>query len=439
MHRKTLIAIACGALMTAALIPVAQSETTITLYRFFGSCTDEFGDVTDLEKAVGECGIIQVMTNKFNAENPDVTVETQTVDWGSYYNRLSATYAAGSTPAVAVMHRSQLPNYVTRRLVEPLNEGFDQVGIDTGDFVEQAQKGASIDGIYYALPFDIHAILWHMNAGLLKEAGLVDDAGEPRIPASAEELLEQARRFEEKTGKSYLAMAGTVDPMVTRLFETLVWQQGVNLIGEDLRTANIDTPEARKALDLIDTLFEEGHMTASHDYPGAEQAFLNGEAAVLINGTWVVDAYTSQAENADTALADYAVQTFPKLYDTEAVWSDSHMWVMPRGGARGEAQKAALKFLKFINDHNVTWARTGHLPVRQSALESEAYTSLPHREDYAKTAAIARSIPQGTQFQFGIQDILTEELQATYLTGKDPAQALSDAQDRVNQLLSRSR
>lgn len=441
MKTKTLLSLAGGALLTASLIPTAGADTTITLYRFFGACTDEYGDVTDLSKAVGECGIIQVMTNKFNAENGEgITVKTQTVDWGSYYNRLSATYASGNTPAVAVMHRSQLPNYVVRRLVEPLGESFEKVGIDTSDFVETAQKAITINDTVYALPFDIHALLWHMNVGLLKEAGLVDENGNPKVPGSVDELLEQAAIFKEKTGKPYLAMAGTVDPMVTRLFETLIWQQGGKIIGEDLKTATLDTPEAKKALALIDKLFQEGYMTAQLDYAGAEQAFLNGEAGVIINGTWVVDSYNAQAQNPDTPLGEYAVQYFPMLYSQDAVWSDSHMWVLPRGGTKSEAQQeAALKFLKFINDHNGTWARTGHLPVRKSVLESEDYNSLPFRSEIAKTAEISRGMPAGTQFQFGIQDIVTEELQSTYLTGKDQAQALADAEKRVNELLARSR
>lgn len=440
MNRKTFLSVTCGALIAASMVPIAGADTTITLYRFFGSCSDEFGGVTDLDKAVGECGIIQVLTNKFNAENgKDITVETQTVDWGSYYDRLSATYASGDTPDIAVMHRSQLPIYVTRRLVEPLGEDFEKIGIDSSDFVEPALQGITLDDTVYALPFDLHAILWHMNVGLLEEAGLVDENGNPKVPGSVDELLAHANTFTEKTGKPYLAMAGTVDPMVKRLFDTLVWQQGGDIVAEDRKTATIDTPEAKEALALINKLFKEGHMTPQHDYPAAEQAFLNGEAGVLINGTWVVDSYNNQAANPDTPLAKYAVQYFPTLYAQDAVWSGSHMWVLPRGSTSGDERDAALAFLKFLNDNNGTWARTGHLPVRTSVIESETFNNLPFRAEIAKTAFISRAYPAGTQFQFGVQDILTEELQSTYLTGKDQAQALADAEKRANELLARSR
>ena len=46
---------------------------------------------------------------------------------------------------------------------------------------------------------------------------------------------------------------------------------------------------------LIKAIYDEGLANTALDYPGAEQAFLNGEAGILINGTWVVDSYNAQA------------------------------------------------------------------------------------------------------------------------------------------------
>ena len=70
MKMKTLLQ--ATLLLVATLgAPPARAATEITLFRFFGGCSDEYANVTDLSKAVGECGIIQVLTNKFNAENKE--------------------------------------------------------------------------------------------------------------------------------------------------------------------------------------------------------------------------------------------------------------------------------------------------------------------------------------------------------------------------------
>jgi hypothetical protein len=246
--RNTLAALFAGAVLALGNAAPAQS-VEITLLRFFGDCAGEYSNVTDLEKAVGECGIIQVLTNKFNAENDlGATVRTQTVEWGTYYDQLSATYSTGSIPDVAVMHRSVLPNFTTRNLVEPVADGFAEVGVDTKDFAPAAREAVTVGDSIYGLPFDLHALLFHVNMDLMEQAGLVQN-GEPVLPKSPEELLQHAKQMKEKTGKNYFAMeSGAAEFMPVRLFNSWVWQQGQDVIAADGSSASLNT-DAGKAAD----------------------------------------------------------------------------------------------------------------------------------------------------------------------------------------------
>ncbi|HYE01046.1 MAG TPA: ABC transporter substrate-binding protein [Alphaproteobacteria bacterium] len=426
-------------LLMSALGSGTALATEITLFRFFGGCTDEYANVTDLSKAVGECGIIQVLTNKFNAENKDgITVKTQNVEWGVYYDRLSATIAGGTPPDVAVMHRSVLPNYVGRDLVQPLTKEFQQAGIDANDFLPVARDAVTSKGEIYALPFDVHALLWHTNADLFKQAGLVDDKGMPKMPTSAAELLEHAKIMKEKTGKAYFAIPSAADPMPTWTYLAWVWQQGGNVVSED-KKAFLESPESKAALKLLNDLYSNGYASNKHDYAGAQQAFIAGDAAVLINGTWGVDTYVAQMKEPGAGLKTYVVRDMPTLFGKDAAWSDSHMWVLPKQPNPDPAkQKASVAFLKFLNDNNFQWARTGHLPVRTSVIESAEMKALPHRAEYTRTASIAKAVP-AVENQRAIQDLLVNELNSTWLVGKPQEQALADSQRRAEQILRRAR
>lgn len=414
----------------------AQNAVTITFYRFFGGCSDEYAGITDLAQANGECGIIQVLTNKFNAENElGITVETQNIDWFTYYDQLSSTLAGGNPPDIAVMHRLALYDYASRGLVMPLGDAFANVGIDVNDFTANALDAASYDGTVYATPWDVHALLWHINVDLMAEAGLVDENGAPILPSSPEELLAHAQQVKDATGKRYMSMAGVDDPMVVRFFEALVWQQGSDVFDEEGTKAMFNTEAGREALDLLLAIYENGHAAKDANYSVSEQDFLNGEAAIMINGTWVVDSYNAQAANPDAPLKNYVVRDFPTLYAVPATWSDSHMWVMPvQPNPNPAKQEAALQFLKFLYDNNFAWARTGHMPIRSSVLASAEYDALPHRAEYVQTALIARAVPPAPN-QRGNMDVIAEELQSTWLTGKDPQVALEDIDFRVNELL----
>ncbi len=416
----------------AATVATGTQAQDITLARFFGDCE---GAGTDTSASVGEACIIQSIINAASAEIEGVTVNTLPTDWGNYYDQIKAAYAAGSPPHVHVMHRHRVPEFAALGALADLSGDLEDVGIDPSDWTESALEAVTYKGRTYGVPMDLHANLWHINMDLMEEAGLVEN-GEPVLPSSPEELLEHARMVKEATGQDYLAADFAQFPIGVRLVMALVWQQGSNIFTDD-GTATINTEEARTAVETITQLFDTGYANPQLNYADSQQAFLNGEAAVLVNGTWVVDLYTEEAAKAETGLADYRVADFPTLFDEGATWADSHMWVIPSPvKANEEEYMAALKVLAFINEHNIDWARTGHMAVRQSVLESEEYQGLPHREDYTGTAEIARDTPPSERYG-AIQDVLNRELQAIWLTGKPVEDALRDAEFEVQDLLDR--
>ncbi|RUT28873.1 ABC transporter substrate-binding protein [Arsenicitalea aurantiaca] len=437
--KTSLLAISALAVMVSP-IAVSHAAEELTFLRFFGGCSDQYANVTDMDQAVGECGVIQVLTNKFNAENDqDITINTQNVEWGVYYDLLSTQIASGQQPAIAVMHRSVLPNFVARDLIEPLDDIFVEAGIDTSDFLPAALESVSYDGQIWGLPWDIHALLYHVNGAIMEEAGLTDAEGNYILPTSTEELFEHARIVQERTGKRYLSIGSRNDAMTARVFNLLMWQQGSGIFNEDLSGVQIDSEEGRVALEFMKRLYDEGVALPIHDGSEATQAFINGEAAVFVSGTWQVDTMAAHSASESSPLANYQVFDFPQVVgDTRATWSDSHMWVLPAKERSPEEMAATVAFLSFLNDNSGQWARTGHLPVRQSVLESEAFAALPYRTSYAETTGIAQAVPM-VQNQRPIQDIIRDGLSAVWLGDTAVDAALSDVQSQVERNFRRVR
>ncbi len=424
MKHVLMTAAAAATLATGAL---AQE---ITLGRFFGACEDAGTDTTT---SVGEACIIQSIINAADAEIEGVTVDTLPTDWGNYYDQIKAAFAGGTPPDVFVMHRHRIPEFAGLGAVAELSGDLESVGIDPSDWSDSAVEAVSYEGGIYGVPMDFHANLWHVNMDLMAEAGLVEN-GEPVLPSSPEELLEHAQMVKDATGQDYLAADFAQFPIGVRVVLALMWQQDANIFTED-GTATIETPEARDAVTAITQLFDAGLANPQLNYADSQQAFLNGEAAILVNGTWVVDFYAAEAAKEDVALDNYYVADFPTLFETGATWADSHMWAVP-STIEGDKKEAALKVLAFINEHNIDWARTGHMAVRKSVVESAAYQSLPHRDEYTGTASIARDTPPSERYG-AIQDVLNRELQAIWLTDKPVEDALGDAELEVQDLLDR--
>jgi multiple sugar transport system substrate-binding protein len=131
------------ALAAALLAGVAQAAPVdVTVARFFGSCDAEFGHVTDPAKASSECGIVTVLTNKFNAREAGRTrVDTQVVEHSAYYQQLGARIVGGDLPTIAIMHSSVLGDFAKRDLLQPL----DGV-VDAREFTPHARRGVTFCG-----------------------------------------------------------------------------------------------------------------------------------------------------------------------------------------------------------------------------------------------------------------------------------------------------
>jgi multiple sugar transport system substrate-binding protein len=434
---------ACFVGLLAALLPlaaIAQQRTEISLARFFGACDAEFGAVTDPAAATGECGIITVLTNRFNATQPDVLVRTQIIEHRPYYNQIGGRIINRDVPAIAILHGSTLNDFVKRGLVEPLDTGFKEVGIDATDFTPQAQRAVTVNGRPYALPFDTHSWLWHINLNLLRSAGLVTSGGQAVLPRSEAELLEQARRFKAATGKPYFIMLTVNDaPAFARTLMTLVQQQGASLFPQRPTQIDLRSPAVERAVNLMATLYREGLASHGHDYGAGIQAFVGGQGAVMINGTWLLGDLDREAHQPGRPLhKGYSAVPFPQLYQQPGAWADNHLMVMLKGGTRTPAERrAALQFLKFLYDEGGAWARTGQLPTRQSVISGAAFRALPFRPQVAPLAEFGAALPQEVARQSRVTTMLGDALTAVVVHETPMKSTLEREQRSINRMLER--
>lgn len=421
----------------------AQSRTEITFARFFGLCEADYGQETDPSKAIGECGLITTLINRFNATNGrGYFVRAQPIEHGAYYQQLGARIVGRDLPTVAIMHSSVINDFAKRKLLTPLDAPSREAGIDTADFTDHARRAVTLaDGKVYALPLDTHSWLWHFNLNLMKKAGLVQADGTPRLPRSPDELLEHARRFKAATGKPYFVwLTANGSAFMARTLMTLVEQQRGHLFAPgDPLALDLRSAEVRRVIALLKQLYDERLTTRDMDYSAGVQAFMNGSGGVMINGTWLLDALVKQSRTPGAALhGGYHAAPFATLYQQPAAWADSHLLVMLDGGAKTEAQRrAALAFLKFIHDEGGAWARTGQLPTRRSVLQSAEFRALPMRPQIEALATSGAALPIDVARQFRVQGAIGEAMGAIVVNGIDPDQILPKVERNMRRMLTR--
>lgn len=222
------IAFAALALLALGSCNKSDGKTHIYLQRFFGECGAEYGSSTNIAKAEGECGIITTIVDRFNAENPDIRIDVNVVAWPGY-PQLTAQMAARDPPDLVTMHEGVISDYQSSGLLEPADLYLRAAGISADSFTDAARQGVTIGTRIYGLPIDTHGGLFHVNTALFAKAGLMRD-GKPILPTSAEQLVNQARQFEARTGKPYLIQSLVGDPAgAARNLYTYMMAQGAVL------------------------------------------------------------------------------------------------------------------------------------------------------------------------------------------------------------------
>jgi multiple sugar transport system substrate-binding protein len=435
MRRAATLAVLLAAALALAGCAPRQARTEVRLQRFFGECDALYGRSTDVAAADGECGIMTTLINRFNAENTDIHVAVNVVAWPGY-NQLSAQLAAGDPPDLVIMHQSVVPDFQSRGLLEPLDLLLRQGRVDPSDFTPAARQGVVHGGAIYGLPLDTIGPLYHVNTRLFAAAGLLRD-GAPVLPRSPDELLSQARKFKQATGKPYLIQSQVNDPAtyVRNVYTYLMAQD--QTIFADRRHIRLNTPQAHALVQLFRTLNVEGLSTLNQDPSAAAGSFIRGEGGVFPTGTWLIGDFDREARTPGRPLyRSYAVTLYPRLYRGEAAFVDGHAWVAPRR-ARSPAQQAAIaRFLAYFARNDLQWSRTGHLPAYASVVADPRFERLPHRAGIAGLPQIGRQLPGDVQRQSAIQDIVGDELGAAISGGKPASAALNDAERRVDDLLA---
>jgi multiple sugar transport system substrate-binding protein len=357
------------------------------------------------------------LVKQFNKENRDIQVRVQVIPWGTYYDKVTLGLAFGGAPDVFVLHAPRVPEYAAHRALAPVDELVNTHGPDPADFMPRQWEAGIANGVRYGLPLDCHPLALYYNVKLFREAGI------EKPPTNAEEFREVARKLTDPSRKQW----GFVITDFHLIGMTMLSQFGGGLMAPDLKRSALDTPGSLAAVDAMIGWVKDGKICPKPDPGGAWPAFQTGKAAMAMQGPWMIDSLANQKDQ------EFAAAPVPQFGTQKAVWAGSHCLVMP-AKLPTERQRAAWKFIKYLSDNSLAWAKAGQVPVRTSILNSPEFKALKIQSEFAKQLPyvvyepFSVAVNQTTTFA----DIAVEAA----VQGVEPAEdALKQAARRVNRVL----
>ena len=291
---------------------------------------------------------INFALDEFAKAHPDIKLDVVAAEQSAYKTKLNTAMASGNPPDVFyTLPGGFLNAFVNGGQMYALDADLAKDG--WGDsFLESALAQTSKDGHAYAVPVDVDSVVFWYDKALFAEKGWA-------VPSSYDELLALAETI-KGAGIVPFALGNKDAWPATFWFQYLEMRlkgSGVvsAFVNKDAKAALGD--EATKALEHVAALSSKGYFPIGFNGMGDQEAnmlFLNGQAAMMLNGTWQIGASADAPEGFE--LGYFA---FPTVKDGAGDQSDVLAGVAATFGISQKAENKAdaVTLLKFLTSSQV--------------------------------------------------------------------------------------
>ena len=317
---------------------------------------------------------IDYLTEQFNAENPEIEVES--IYQGRYSDlntKIVASVSAQVTPTLAQVYENWTDAYIRNGLLVPMEDYMDLTEEEFNDYTEVYRSMNTWEDKLYTIPLNKSNWILHYNTELV-----------PEPPRTVEEFLQISREVTEKTGGETkgFGMRPTLE-----LFHDFLYLNGADFLDDDLNVT-FNGPEGVAALKLMLEMIEDDSALLIDGYEN--EAFGDRMIAMYIGSSagmpHVVGSVGDKFEFRTASLPTGVRPGAPFMGTNVALFK----------AASEEERKAAGKFMRFMtNTENTVYfaIKTGYLPVTYSGLESAEYQQFiadnPHLAAIADEEALA--------------------------------------------------
>jgi multiple sugar transport system substrate-binding protein len=138
----------------------------------------------------GRAAAVESFKEQFEADNPNVTIDFQSIPWAEYWGKLAAGIAggAGSAPDIFQIPMGLVEEYIAGDSLLPVAESVITPSQIAADYLPWTVARGSKGGEYYGLPLDVQTLVMYRNNALYESAGL-----DPSAPyADHSDMYEQA-------------------------------------------------------------------------------------------------------------------------------------------------------------------------------------------------------------------------------------------------------
>lgn len=272
LRRRAGVAVVCLAALSLAALGLSACGSD-----------DDGGPVTI--SFLGFYGVegVEPLISAFEEENPNITVEYESVPFGELNQVIQSRLAnGGESPDVYIADQPRVAALAAQGFLLDVS---DAVGDASSDWVDTALTASQVDGALMAMPLNTSTQILYHNKSLLDQAGIDYPSTSPDDRMTWSELVDLARQA-QAGGSTW----GFQFDQVSRYYQLQPLMEslggGSGLTGEGNLEPDLTNDGWVEAMEFYASLFADGGV-APRGMPPEETsaAFAAGDIAFYLGGT----------------------------------------------------------------------------------------------------------------------------------------------------------
>lgn len=358
------------------------------------------------------------------------TVELQTSDWGSAFQKLTTSVATGTLPDILTVGGIWTAPLASKGALLEL-DAYVRDWPDRAEYFEGAWSDSQYEGKTYVIPYSSDARTVVYRTDFLQEAGL--DPASP--PSTWDDYKAAATKLVVKDGDNITRQGAGwgLDTSIglQQAFAQILFQAGGTYYTDDGK-ASFASDAGLRALEWLVSFFVEG-ISSVHlvQQPNSAPGIVSGTTAMTYANSAVRQFASQSAQEVLPMIA--AALPLKASADSQPVTS---AWVNKYGiGAQTKNPDLAWKWLAFLNTPealNLQLTEIGQLPARRDLAGAEYLTEIGAEPFFEANEYAVPQPPHPDALQ--IVQIINDHLQRAIRQQGSPEQILEQMDSKVDQL-----
>lgn len=356
-----------------------------------------------------------------------IEVDVQQIPWSAAHEKLLTAYVGESTPDVAQMGNTWIPEFTAVGSLEDLTPWLARSSIQQKNYFPGIWATNEVDGVVYGVP-------WYVDTRVLfYRTDLV-----PKPPRTWDDWLQAMQHVKQQQPNSYAILLPTneYEPL-----EILAMENGASLLNASGTEGAFHDPRFAAAFHFYLDLFRRGYapVLSNTQIANVYQGFAQGDYAFYITGPWNVGEFRKRLPpemNGKWATAPMPAPRAGEYPGTSMAGGSS--LVLFRSSKKKDAAWKLVEYLSEPAQQIRFYELTQDLPAHRDAWRAPQVAGDPPLAAFREQLEHVAPMPRVPEYEQIATDI-ADDGEAVVRGRMTIDQALNDLDAKANHILAKRR